>query len=88
MMLIRKKVWTDNFDVMQSGKRKFTIRLGDFVCRPGDTLVLEEWDPKTKKFTGRTMEKKVADVVSTKKMPSYWPAEEIEKYGYQFILFE
>jgi DNA-binding transcriptional regulator/RsmH inhibitor MraZ len=45
------------------------------------------WDPKTKEFTGRTIEKEVTYVGKTKKM-NFWPTEDVEKYGYQVISFK
>lgn len=40
--------------------------MADFECKPGDTLVLREWDPKTRQYTGRAVEKKVTHVTKTK----------------------
>jgi len=39
------------------------LRLNDFEVGVGDTLLLEEWDPKTEKYTGRKIEKKVSFVL-------------------------
>lgn len=59
MATIHKKIWPENFDLVAAGKKRFELRLADFDVKEGDALVLEEWDPKTKTYTGRKLEKKV-----------------------------
>jgi len=49
-----------------SGNKKFELRLADFECNTGDTLVLKEKDPKTKRLSGRTLEKKITFVLKTR----------------------
>lgn len=85
-MIIKKKTWPEFFQKVIDGDKTFEIRLNDFKCRPGDTLILEEWDPKTKQYTGRTLKKKVAFVIKTKNI-KFWPKKDIEKYGLQVIAF-
>jgi ASC-1-like (ASCH) protein len=63
MATIHKKIWPENFDLVASGKKQFELRLADFDVDEGDTLVLEEWDPKTKTYTGRTIENKVGYIL-------------------------
>ena len=46
-----------------TGKKTFDLRAGDFEVCEGDTLILEEWDPKTGKYTGRMLEKTVGYVL-------------------------
>lgn len=48
MAIINKKIWPEYFDAVASGNKKFELRLNDFDIKEGDTLVLEEWDPKDK----------------------------------------
>lgn len=50
-------------------------------------MVLQEWDPETKEYTGRKIEKEVTYVGKTKNM-NFWPKEDVEKYGYQIIAFK
>lgn len=83
-MKIIKKAWPVLFKKVLSGEKTFDLRLADFKCKPGDILVLEEWNPKTKKYTGRILEKKVTYVLKTKKQ-KFWTKKEIEKYGFQVI---
>lgn len=53
MPLIHKKIWSKYFELVKAGKKRFELRLADFDVEEGDVLVLEEWDPETKKYTGR-----------------------------------
>lgn len=85
--IITKKIWPEYFQAIVNNKKTFEIRLSDFECKEGDTLVLQEWDPKTKKFTGREIQKIVTYVAKTKNLP-FWKREEIEKYGLQIIGFK
>ena len=63
MAIIKKKIWPEYFELVSSGKKKFELRLADFDVKEGDTLLLEEWDSKTKEYTGRKIEKKVSFVL-------------------------
>lgn len=83
-MKIEKKTWPDLFQDVYDGKKNFDVRLADFECEEGDTLVLREWDPKTKGYTGRQIEKTVRYVIKTKDL-KFWAPEEVEKYGFQVI---
>lgn len=86
-MKIEKKVWPEYFRKIKEGKKTFDVRLADFKCAPGDILVLGEWNPKTKKYTGRSMKKKVTYVLKTKKL-KFWPKKDVERYGLQMIGFK
>ncbi|MCX6790607.1 MAG: DUF3850 domain-containing protein [Candidatus Gribaldobacteria bacterium] len=59
MAVIKKKIWPEFFELVKAGKKNFELRLADFEVQEGDTLVLEEWDPATEKYTGRVLEKQV-----------------------------
>lgn len=83
-MRIEKKTWPEFFEKVLNGEKTFELRLADFKCKSGDTLVLREWDPKTKKYTGRTLEKTVAYVINTKNV-RFHTDKEIEKYGFYVI---
>jgi len=82
-----KKVWPEYFQKIFEGKKTYELRLADWECNEGDILVLREWDPQTKEFTGRSLEKEVTYVGKTKDI-NFWPKEEVEKYGYQIIAFK
>jgi len=81
---IEKKVWPEYFQAILEGKKTFELRLADFECQPGDILVLKEWNPETKQFTGRQIEKEVTYVIRTKDC-HFWSEEEINKHGFQII---
>jgi len=86
MVEIRKKCWHELFNAILSGKKNFDLRLDDFQVKEGDILVLEEFNPKTKKYTGRKIEKRVNFVMKTKDL-KFWSKKEIDKYGYIVIGF-
>lgn len=86
-MKIEKKAWPELFQKVLDGDKKFDLRLADFDCQPGDILVLREWDPGKKKYTGRVLEREVSYVMKTKDL-EFWPKEDIEKYGLQVISFK
>jgi hypothetical protein len=72
-MRIEKKVWPEYFQQIIDGKKTFELRLNDFDISGGDTLVLKEWGPHTKDYTGRTLEKRVGYV-------GKWKIDELTKF--------
>jgi ASC-1-like (ASCH) protein len=85
MSIIKKKIHPQYFEPMSEGKKNYEFRLNDFEVKEGDTLVLEEFDPKTKNYTGRKIEKKVTYVGKFNLNNSFWPKEEILEKGIQII---
>ena len=86
-MKIEKKVWPEYFQKILDGIKTFELRLADFECNPGDVLVLKEYNPKTKQYSGRVLEKAVTFVFKTKDQ-KFWLKEDIEKHGFQVIAFK
>ncbi len=86
MATIKKKIWPEYFKLVKSGKKKFELRLADFKVKVGDTLVLEEWNPKTKKYTGRKIKKKIKYVLKFK-LDDFGQRKQIEKRGLYAIQF-
>ncbi len=84
MTEVRKKCWPKFFELILSGKKNSEIRLADFGLKAGDTLILEEWNPKTKKYTGRKLQKKVK-AVNKADMAKMHSLEDIKKYGFYLI---
>jgi len=84
MIRIEKKTWPSFFEKLASGEKTYELRLADWECNEGDILVLREWDPEAKEYTGREIEKKVGYVGKTKGI-TFWSQEEIEKFGFQII---
>jgi len=88
MAVIRKKMWTGYYELISSGKKRYDLRLNDFEAHEGDTLVLDEWDPKTQKYTGRKIKKKVTYVGKIKIDQTFWPEADIRKKGLQILSIE
>lgn len=87
-MKIEKKIWPKYFQAINNGSKNFELRLADWQCQPGDILLLREWDPDTKKYTGRKITKNVKYVAKFKLNELFWPQKEIEKHGIQIISLE
>ena len=83
-MKIEKKVWPKYFQEILDGDKTFELRLADWECNKGDILILKEWDPETKEYTGRIIEKEVGYIGKTKNL-DFWEKEDVEKYGFQII---
>ncbi|MDP3882866.1 MAG: DUF3850 domain-containing protein [Candidatus Staskawiczbacteria bacterium] len=87
MAIIKKKIWPELFEKVQSEEKRFELRVTDFDVEKGDILVLEEWNPKNKEYTGRKVEKKV-DYVLKFNLDDFGQKKEIEEKGLQVIQFE
>ena len=87
MAEIRKKMWPAEFEAVMAGKKKIDIRVADFEVKDGDTLVLEEWNPDTKQYTGRSIGSKVVHVMKFK-IDDYDQRKEIENNGLYAIQLE
>ena len=81
-----KKVWPEYFQKISEGKKTFELRLADWEYAEGDPLVLQEWDPAVKNYTGREIEKVVTYIAKTKDM-SFFSKEDVGQHGYQIIAF-
>ncbi len=79
-----KNILSEYFDKIQSGEKTYELRLADWECEPGDTLILVEIDSVSKQPSGRKLKRKVGFVGRTKDY-DFWSKEDIEKYGYQII---
>jgi len=79
-MIIKKKIWPGYFELVSSGKKKFELRVADFKIKDGDTLVLEEWNPKTMQYTGRSIKKKVGFVLKFK-LDDFGQGQKIKEKG-------
>ena len=86
-MVIEKKVWPEYFQMILDGAKKYELRLADWQCKKNDILLLKEWDPKRKQYSGREIKKKVTMVLKTNEV-TFWSPAEVAKYGYQIISFE
>lgn len=86
-MKIEKKTWPEYFDKIAAGEKTFDLRLADWECNAGDIVVFKEWNPQTKQFTGRRIEKEVTYVLKTKDFENLkmWTREEIEQNGFLIL---
>ena len=87
MAIIRKKVWPEFWENIETGKKKFELRVNDFDVNEGDALILEEWNPKTKEYTGRKIEKKVGYILKFK-LDDFGQEKEIKEKGLVVIQIE
>ncbi len=87
-MKIEKKIWPEYFNLIVEGRKKYEIRLNDFETNAGDIIILHEWDPKTKNYTGRSLRKEVTFVNKIYPDKLFWSKEEIQEKGLQIISFE
>jgi len=81
---IQKKILPEYFDLIEQGQKTYELRLADWDCETGDTLILIEIDATTKQPTGRSMKRTVGYVGKTKDL-DFWTKEEIDQHGYQII---
>lgn len=58
------KIWPPFFDRVVFGQKPWELRKNDRDFQVNDTLVLREWLPETKEFTGRRVECLVTYVLS------------------------
>lgn len=86
MGVIHKKIWPKWFRIVKVGKKNVELRLADFKIKPRDILILEEWDPKKKKYTGKSLKKKVKRVTKINPFDLY-KLEALKKYGCYLIEF-
>jgi hypothetical protein len=84
MAVIRKKIYPEYFDLVMKGRKKFEFRVADFDIEEGDTFVLQEWNPKTKKFTGRSIIKKVSYMIKLD-LDSFGQRDLLEKNGFYIL---
>ena len=87
MRIIKKKTWPEFFEKVKSGEKRFELRLADFEIEKGDELILKEWDPKEKNYTGRRIEKKI-DYVYHFNIDDFGQGKEVIKKGLNVIQFE
>jgi hypothetical protein len=86
-MIIKKKTWPEYFQKIIDGKKNMELRLADFPASEGDTLVLEEYDPNTKSYTGRKIEKKIKNLIKWNPTLAH-SMEDIKEFGFYEIEME
>lgn len=89
MAIIKKKCWSEWFDKFCSGERTFELRLADFDLKDGDTIIMEEYNPETKQYTGRQASFLCRKVERSAQNPlQFYKVEDVEKYGFWIIKME
>ena len=89
MVIIVKKCWPEYFDMFCSGERTFELRLADFNLKTGDILVFEEFDPKTKQYTGRKAKFSCKKVEHSAQNPlQFYDVDDVKKHGFWIIELE
>jgi ASC-1-like (ASCH) protein len=83
-MKIYKKTWPKWFNKILRGEKNVEFRLADFKVKKGDILILEEYNPKTKKYTGRTIEKRIVGVHKINPF-EFYSIKDLKKYGVYLI---
>jgi hypothetical protein len=87
MVEIVKKINREMFDLIESGKKRFEVRIED-DCKfnEGDILVLKEHDGD-RELTGREMRKKISFILRTKDC-DWWDQNKIEEHGFTVLSLE
>lgn len=62
-MIHSLKTWPPSFDAVLSGVKTCEVRRDDRGFNVGDTLILHEWEPSTRSFTGRSVARRVTHLV-------------------------
>ena len=53
------RTWPESFQAIVSGKKRYEVRPDDRDFEVGDLLVLREWDPTTKTYSGNAVRAEV-----------------------------
>jgi hypothetical protein len=88
MAVHEKKIWPEFFDRVQRGEKTFEVRLADEDYQAGDTLVLREWDPQRKEYTGRSARFLIPYVSLTQDQARHYPAEALSRYGLAILALQ
>ncbi len=84
--VVEKKSWPEYYRSIKSGKRKSEVRLADFTIASGDKLVIKEFNPKTRLYTGKKLEKKVRAATKLD-LAGFYSWEDVKKHGVYLVEF-
>jgi hypothetical protein len=76
------KCWPEYFKAVKSGNKTFEVRKFDRPFAVGDTLVLREYDPKIRNYTGQEEKRKISYLFDL----TYLPDGESPIYGGYVVL--
>jgi hypothetical protein len=85
-MTITEKVAHEVFDRIVMGDQR-GLRLAEGTAQQGDTMILEEWHPQTREYTGRKIET-VVTAVRPLPAAAEWAAPVKEEERLQLVQFE
>ena len=89
MAIIKKKCWPEFFQKFISGERTFELRLADFDLKDGDTIIMEEYNPETKQYTGRQTSFLCKKVEKSAQDPlQFYNIDDVKKHGFWIIELE
>jgi hypothetical protein len=57
------KCWPEYYNAVNDGIKNFDVRNNDRNYKTGDMILLREWDPDTKKYTGRLLLRKISFIL-------------------------
>jgi len=63
MRRINLKTWPEYFRMILTGEKNFEVRKNDHDFKVGDVLVLKEWDPAARGYTGYEVEREVTYIL-------------------------
>lgn len=66
-MIHKLKTWPEYFHQVFMGYKIFEVRKNDRDFKVGDWLQLEEFDPKTEKYTGRNVSRRITYILKSSK---------------------
>jgi hypothetical protein len=61
------KTWPEYYQKIESGEKPFEVRKWDRPFKVGETLLLQEFDPKTEAYTGKECECVITYILAGKK---------------------
>lgn len=64
---VELKIWPEPFTAWKEGRKRCEFRKNDRDFVVGDKLVLREWNPDTKQYTGREMTAEVTHIETNEK---------------------
>ena len=62
-MAHEKKIYPQYFDEVRAGLKNFELRKEDELFLVGDEIILKEWNPETKEYTGRQTKRTITYVL-------------------------
>lgn len=84
MKVIEKKIWPDFFKKVKARQKNTELRLADFRIAKGDVLLLREWDPQKRMYTGRSLRRKARIVNEVDMLKFHTPAK-LKRFGLYLI---